>query len=106
MALINCPECNKEVSDRAPTCPGCGTPIATDKESAGSGVQQLTTTQGTSKSLKLQSVLAMILLCAGIFMIYGQMQVGVTPGVFGILLAATGLLWAVITRIRIWWHHS
>ena len=24
MALINCPECNKEVSDKAEICPHCG----------------------------------------------------------------------------------
>ena len=28
MALIKCPECNKEVSDRAISCPHCGFPIA------------------------------------------------------------------------------
>lgn len=28
MALINCPECNKEVSDIAKTCPNCGFPIS------------------------------------------------------------------------------
>lgn len=27
MAIINCPECNKEISDKAPSCPGCGAPI-------------------------------------------------------------------------------
>ena len=27
MALINCPECNREVSDRAESCPHCGFPI-------------------------------------------------------------------------------
>lgn len=27
MALIKCPECGKEVSDRAKSCPGCGCPI-------------------------------------------------------------------------------
>lgn len=27
MALINCPECGKEISDKALTCPNCGTPI-------------------------------------------------------------------------------
>lgn len=27
MALAPCPECGKKVSDRAPTCPGCGVPI-------------------------------------------------------------------------------
>lgn len=27
MALINCPECNKEISDKANNCPNCGYPI-------------------------------------------------------------------------------
>jgi hypothetical protein len=27
MALIDCPECSGQVSDRAPTCPHCGVPI-------------------------------------------------------------------------------
>ena len=28
MALIDCPECGKSISDRAPACPGCGFPVA------------------------------------------------------------------------------
>jgi hypothetical protein len=28
MALINCPDCDKQVSSNAPTCPNCGAPIA------------------------------------------------------------------------------
>lgn len=27
MALINCPDCGKKVSDQAPTCPNCGRPL-------------------------------------------------------------------------------
>lgn len=27
MALINCPECNKEISNKAQSCPHCGCPI-------------------------------------------------------------------------------
>lgn len=27
MALINCPECNKEISDKAIACPNCGAPL-------------------------------------------------------------------------------
>ena len=27
MALINCPECNKEISDKATSCPNCGYPV-------------------------------------------------------------------------------
>ena len=28
MAMIQCPECRREISDQAPNCPHCGTPIA------------------------------------------------------------------------------
>ncbi len=31
MALMKCPECGTEVSDKAPTCPKCGYPISTNK---------------------------------------------------------------------------
>ena len=27
MALINCPECNRQVSDKAESCPNCGYPL-------------------------------------------------------------------------------
>ena len=30
MALIDCPECGKEISDKAPSCPNCGVVIAKD----------------------------------------------------------------------------
>jgi hypothetical protein len=28
MPLLTCPDCQKEISDRAPACPHCGAPIA------------------------------------------------------------------------------
>lgn len=32
MAMITCPECGKEFSDRAPACPNCGCPVQRDGE--------------------------------------------------------------------------
>ena len=32
MALIKCPECGKEISDKAPACIHCGCPLSTKKE--------------------------------------------------------------------------
>ena len=32
MALINCPECGKEISERASCCPNCGFPIGIARE--------------------------------------------------------------------------
>jgi hypothetical protein len=28
MALIACPECARQISDKAPVCPGCGVPLS------------------------------------------------------------------------------
>ncbi len=38
MPMINCPDCNKEMSDSAPACPNCGRPnanVPTEKRSVG-----------------------------------------------------------------------
>jgi uncharacterized membrane protein YdbT with pleckstrin-like domain len=35
MALIACPDCNREVSDKAPVCPSCGCPVAASAKDAG-----------------------------------------------------------------------
>lgn len=32
MAIIQCPECGKEISDEAKVCPGCGKPMKKEKE--------------------------------------------------------------------------
>ena len=32
MALIKCPECGKEISDKAESCPHCGYPITENAE--------------------------------------------------------------------------
>lgn len=34
MALIKCPECGKEISDKAAACPNCGCPVA-DMQTSG-----------------------------------------------------------------------
>lgn len=47
MALIICPECGRQVSDRAAACPQCGYPIST------APMAQENTNQGKSKDLML-----------------------------------------------------
>ena len=37
MALINCFECGKEISDKATSCPNCGVPINKDESVSTSG---------------------------------------------------------------------
>jgi hypothetical protein len=39
MALIDCPECGATISERAPTCPKCGLPIASPNSNVASAEQ-------------------------------------------------------------------
>ena len=41
MSLINCPECKKNISEKAPNCPTCGCPIAGNKTEAITGVSAI-----------------------------------------------------------------
>ncbi len=104
MALIKCPECGNEVSTVAASCPKCGAPIASQ------GIQTpLATVQRTSKPLKAQGCLSVVLLCIGVIIFFVAISPGNTSGlamVVGVILALIGAVWAVITRIRVWWHHG
>lgn len=107
MALIACPECKHQVSDKAPACPQCGAPIAAAAETAAVGVP-LQTIQGTAKELKGQLALAALFFwggIAGMFLLpaseYGDAAPFITTGAM-----LFGFVWYIATRIRIWWHHS
>lgn len=48
--LINCPECDQKVSDRAPACPGCGFPIA-EETAAERAKEQLAAQRATRREI-------------------------------------------------------
>lgn len=50
MALIKCPECEKEISDKAGTCPHCGCPISNTSNS--SNTQQVTEVKKSNVNIK------------------------------------------------------
>jgi predicted nucleic acid-binding Zn ribbon protein len=41
MALVNCKECNKEISSSAKVCPECGNPIAEKRKEANNRSQMI-----------------------------------------------------------------
>lgn len=99
MALIKCSECEKEVSNKAVVCPGCGAPF--ESEAIGSGVKRLTTTQRTSKSIKLQGALAVIMTIVGLYLMVEH-----PDGENYTFIVLIGLIWFIMNRIRKWWHHD
>ena len=61
MALITCPECGNQVSDKAKTCPNCGIPIDTKVCCPNCGSSDVQIISGASKAA---SVLAFGILAA------------------------------------------
>ena len=95
MALIQCEACGYEVSDRASACPKCGHPITAV---AATG-RPLTTVQETSKPLKFQIILSWLIIVGGLIGLF------VEPVTASVVLTL-GILWRVLTKIRVWWHHK
>ena len=54
MALINCPECGKEISDRAGECPHCGYPLS-ESDSSNESVQVTTEPTTNNKTDDVES---------------------------------------------------
>lgn len=110
MATIACPACTKQVSPRAPACPGCGEPISQQDNIAQSG-DSLTTIQGTSKSLKTQQVISLLVLGLGILGLFSNFnwdqpdQSGAYTSLWA-YVASAGLAGYLITKLRVWWHHQ
>ena len=105
MALTTCPDCQKDVSTSAASCPNCGAPVAAAAVEAKAAGAQLTTTQGTSKKLKAQQLLATLAVIVGVIWTMGEADSGSSSGI-GALILVGGFVWFVVVRIRMWWHHG
>jgi len=66
MPPIICPDCKKETSSKASTCPGCAAPIITSNAAAGSVVERSSTFQEPSESLELHAMGLVVMLIIGI----------------------------------------
>lgn len=97
MALIDCPECGRQVSDRAPACPACGYPRQGQaKAPVHRAVQTIELTGKRWKALQLVSVMVMLL--------------GLALGIAGhatllVVLCVPGLIGLVVARVGMWWGH-
>lgn len=107
MPLIACPECNRQVSDRAPQCPSCGTPIG----AGGPSAVKVSVAQQTSKWWKLlQLAGACVAIAGGIVMATQFAGGGHHPDqdrvVLGIYLLSGGLAGFMFARLVAWWFHG
>ena len=108
MTLINCPECNNQVSSTAEACPHCGAPIVGAEENNAAGAP-IKTIQETSKKLKLQILISSVIFWVGIVWLFIEVNKtidsGAAPSQIPSFLLLIGMVWYITTRVRIWWHH-
>lgn len=106
MALINCPECNKQISDRAVTCPSCGCPVAAQptETAYGSKVQTIEATGKKWKSLELVAAMALIISVVGVITSAHYESGLATMFFFLLFFAGLGIL--IFAKVGAWWHHQ
>jgi len=87
MALINCSECEKQISDTAKSCPSCGHPVAA------------VTIEATGKRFKGLQVIGLLIFIVGFIFLF----INPPTGIIGTLL---GLGLYIYSRFGAWWQHG
>ena len=101
MAVINCPNCKKKISDKAKSCSHCAIDLTkVDAEQIASIKKINKITQ--SQSLMNHSFIAMLLFCGGFLFLYWQdAQQGTWQYITSIGSAVIGFIWYIATRVRL-----
>lgn len=90
--LFKCKECNKEISDKATSCPFCGVPVR---------AQTIELTSKKWKAAKLICLLLMLGSCSMMFDSRGNDSMASASLIFS--LAFIGL---IISFFGAWWEHK
>ena len=100
MALITCPDCKKEISESAPTCPHCGRPMKPATQ----------TIEETAKQYKIHIAASVVSMIVGVMIIYMSISkmgnISTKGAIFGAIITMIGLIWYIATKIEVWWHHG
>ncbi len=105
-----CSNCGKQISDDTKFCPYCGYQIAKDvKKDEEEHVQPI---ELTSKKLKGELLLAVAVIIVGFVILGSAKSANTSSNIGGILWGIgsitifVGIVWVVIVKVKIWWHHK
>jgi uncharacterized membrane protein YvbJ len=99
MALINCPDCQTEVSDKADKCPKCGYPLNVNLQTDKS--IKIEEVEFTKKKHKKAMVIAAILGVVGLILLLIPSTM-----ILGLIILAVDIVYSIIIRIRVFWDHG
>lgn len=97
MALIKCPECGREISDKAEACPGCACPMSAEPDYVGGRVQ---TIEKTSKEWKTGQ------LVGGGFIIVGLLSLSSGAAEGCVVFCLLGVAIIIGCKTAAWWYHG
>ncbi|GAA0857531.1 hypothetical protein [Aliiglaciecola litoralis] len=101
MALIDCPSCNKKISDKAKTCNHCDFAIGQASNEDLQRKKNLKRFQ-QQQSIQNQSMLAMLLFIGGFALMYwGTASTDSLQYTLSIGCSVVGFVWYIINRIRL-----
>ncbi len=91
MALINCPECGCEISDKAASCPHCGVPIAAEAPaSKASGREPDGVSRSTRSGGSWEAIGFLVIVAAILIGIAGNGEAGMVLGFIGFVVFLIG----------------
>ena len=103
MGLVNCPECERRLSDQAAACPHCGFPFW----KAPHGRRAAYVVEQTAKSWKQFRVLGWLLIGIGGAVAFPEWAAAHSAGMWlGSLIGVAGALCVWASRAGAWWFHG
>jgi ribosomal protein L37E len=103
MALIQCRECHRSVSDKAVTCPSCGYPVARIPH----GQRSVHIIEKTGRAWKGVRVLGWLLILVGGLVLFPAWAAAHGSAAWlGSWIGVAGVTCLWISRAGAWWYHG
>ncbi|MFA7057810.1 MAG: zinc ribbon domain-containing protein [Candidatus Cloacimonadales bacterium] len=111
MALIKCPECSKDISDKSEKCIHCGYPLRSSNGSDSSAPsyesrETKVLTERTSKDIKKQFIIAKVLLYLSVFIILIGLLTNPPVAIFGVVLFVIAIVINAVAKFSKFWDHD
>ena len=101
MAIISCPHCHKQISDKSKNCSHCDVDIAKMTDEALASKQRIAKID-KSQSIQMQTFVALLLFVGGFTLWYWEVQPSESwTSYAGQAMIAVGFIWYMINRVRL-----